>query len=256
MLLNGAISGLAGITPASGYVSMQSSVVIGFMLGVISYWSLYLLKHKLKIDDALDVSSVHGITGAVGAFAIGICADKRVNDSGANGAIYGRPVLILIQLLAIVVVGIYSALCTIGLTIFVRRYMIANHDEQAQGLDQSEFVEVCYQFDEEDIHEIQLEAKRRHDIEEENNKLKRLMIEAGLAHNEMVLRSPHHQNHQHHQHHHHNLIHSLFHLNQSQDNNKSVIHSNSSASLLQNEDIEMVESPVSENLSAKYGGLF
>lgn len=55
-LLNGSIAGLAGITPASGYITVHSALVIGLLLGAFSYLGIYVLKHKLKIDDALDVS--------------------------------------------------------------------------------------------------------------------------------------------------------------------------------------------------------
>ena len=76
-MLNGVIVGLAGITPASGYIDPQYAVIIGAILGFASYFSIFLFKHKLRLDDALvksrdemrmfvDVSSVHGITGIVG----------------------------------------------------------------------------------------------------------------------------------------------------------------------------------------------
>lgn len=59
--INGAIAGLAGITPASGYVSVEHAFAIGLAIGIASYMGVLFLKENLKIDDALDVSSVHGI---------------------------------------------------------------------------------------------------------------------------------------------------------------------------------------------------
>jgi Amt family ammonium transporter len=56
-LINGVIAGLAGITPASGYISSQATLLVGLILGLASYFSVILVKHKLRIDDALDVSS-------------------------------------------------------------------------------------------------------------------------------------------------------------------------------------------------------
>lgn len=73
-ILNGAVAGLAGITPASGYVSTQSALCIGLLLGIVSYWGVEIIKFRLHVDDALDVSSVHGLTGIVGSLAIGVCA--------------------------------------------------------------------------------------------------------------------------------------------------------------------------------------
>jgi Amt family ammonium transporter len=140
--MNGALSGLAGITPASGYVSIQSAVVIGVVLGLVSFFSLYILKHKLKVDDALDVSSVHGMTGAVGAFSIGVAANKAINpDGGENGWIYGNPSLMGVQLLGILCAGIWSAFVTCCLTVFIRRYIKASDEKQIMGLDQAEIFE-------------------------------------------------------------------------------------------------------------------
>ena len=72
--INGAIAGLAGVTPASGYISVQNSLILGIVLGLVSYFAITLLKERLRIDDALDVSSVHGITGIVGTLAVGLIA--------------------------------------------------------------------------------------------------------------------------------------------------------------------------------------
>ena len=61
--LNGSIAGLAGVTPASGFIHSQSAAVLGIVLGFASYYGVKLIKGKFEVDDALDVSSVHGITG-------------------------------------------------------------------------------------------------------------------------------------------------------------------------------------------------
>ena len=58
--VSGAIAGMAGITPASGYINVPSAVVVAVLLGIVSYAATVLIKHKLRIDDALDVSCVHG----------------------------------------------------------------------------------------------------------------------------------------------------------------------------------------------------
>merc|ERR1711972_31345 len=71
-VLNGALAGLAGITPASGFVQPLYASLIGVLLGLISHFSIMLLKGKLKIDDALDVGSVHGATGVLGSLLIGV----------------------------------------------------------------------------------------------------------------------------------------------------------------------------------------
>jgi Amt family ammonium transporter len=82
--INGAIAGLAGITPASGYVSVEHAFLIGIAVGIASYLGVIFLKDRLKIDDALDVSSVHGIAGIIGSLAIGIFAASIINPMGPN----------------------------------------------------------------------------------------------------------------------------------------------------------------------------
>ena len=103
--INGAISGLAGVTPASGFISAQNSFLLGIVLGFASYYAILLLKEHLKIDDALDVSSVHGVTGIVGALAIGLIASTFINPAGPDGLLYGNPMQLAVQAFGVAVAG-------------------------------------------------------------------------------------------------------------------------------------------------------
>ncbi len=80
-MLNGTLVGLAGITPASGYIDTWAALVLGAILGVTAYGSLVLFKEVLHIDDALDVGSIHGVPGIIGSIAIG-CV--RVSPCGGS----------------------------------------------------------------------------------------------------------------------------------------------------------------------------
>jgi len=112
-VINGVIAGLAGITPASGYISSQSSIVIGIILGAASYGSAYFIKHKLRIDDALDVSSVHGLTGIIGSLSIGFVSEKSLNPTGgADGLFFGNPKLLGLQFLGVIVAILWAAFWT------------------------------------------------------------------------------------------------------------------------------------------------
>jgi Amt family ammonium transporter len=75
-MMNGAIAGLAGITPAAGYVSQGAALVLGFILGAAACVSASLIRSRLNVDDALDVSSVHGVTGILGSLYVGLCASN------------------------------------------------------------------------------------------------------------------------------------------------------------------------------------
>src|SRR6478672_6452779 len=85
----GAVAGLVAITPASGFVSASSAIVIGFGAGIACFFAVDLLKHRLGIDDALDVFAVHGVGGIWGALATGLFAEKAIN--GVNGLFFGNP---------------------------------------------------------------------------------------------------------------------------------------------------------------------
>lgn len=113
--INGAIAGLAGITPASGYVGVDSAFVIGIAVGVASYLGVLFFKEKLKIDDALDVSSVHGVAGIVGSLAIGLFASSLVNPSGPNGLLFGNPHQLLVQSIGVGIAGVMGFFGTLAI---------------------------------------------------------------------------------------------------------------------------------------------
>ena len=149
--INGAIAGLAGITPASGYVSVEHAFLIGIAVGIASYLGVIFLKDRLKIDDALDVSSVHGIAGIIGALAIGIFAASIINPMGPNGLLYGNPSQLLIQAIGVGVAGVmgffgtYAILKVIDVLIGIR---VSAKVEQ-EGLDIAEHAERAYSDEDE-----------------------------------------------------------------------------------------------------------
>lgn len=106
--ISGAIAGLAGVTAASGYISVQNSLILGLVVGLASFYAITLIKEKLKIDDALDVSSVHGITGIIGTLSIGLFASSLINPAGPNGLFYGNPNQIVLQSIGVIAVASFS----------------------------------------------------------------------------------------------------------------------------------------------------
>jgi Amt family ammonium transporter len=145
-VINGAVAGLAGVTPASGFISPQNSFILGIVLGLASYYAILLLKEHWKIDDALDVSSVHGITGIIGALAIGIIASTVINPAGPDGLLYGNPMQLAIQALGIAVAGALG----FGGTVVIMKIIDATiglkvrEDEEDIGLDVTQHAERAY----------------------------------------------------------------------------------------------------------------
>jgi Amt family ammonium transporter len=86
---SGAVAGLVAITPASGYVSPMSSIIIGIAASVFCYAAV-MFKNRRKWDDALDTWGVHGIGGLVGALLTGVFAEKRFTPI-ADGLAFGNP---------------------------------------------------------------------------------------------------------------------------------------------------------------------
>ena len=86
-VINGALSGLAGVTPASGFVTPSAGFVIGLLCGIGSYGGVHLFKELLRVDDALDVSSIHGVTGITGSLLLGLYSSTAVNSAGPEGSI-------------------------------------------------------------------------------------------------------------------------------------------------------------------------
>lgn len=152
--INGAIAGLAGVTPASGYISTQAAFVLGIILFISAQGSIWVLKHKLKIDDALDVSSVHGVPGLVGALYIGFCGSSQIN--GSDGILYGGGGRLLgVQLLACIVASAWSALFTFVILKLISRKYPLRVDEIAEslGLDRHQHEEPSTQHDHHHLHE-------------------------------------------------------------------------------------------------------
>lgn len=149
--INGAIAGLAGITPASGFVSVEHSFVIGIAIGIASYAGVVIFKEKLRIDDALDVSSVHGVAGIIGSLAIGIFASSMINPAGPDGLLFGNPEQLLIQAVG---VGVAGALGFGGTWIILKviKFLIGirvSPEVEENGLDITEHAEAAYSDEEE-----------------------------------------------------------------------------------------------------------
>ena len=104
----------AGITPASGFIDSQASLALGALIGLSTFGGVRLIKHGRGVDDALDVSSVHGVSGVVGSVMVGVLATKSADPTIArNGLAYGGGAdQLLAQLLGVGVAALYSAVLT------------------------------------------------------------------------------------------------------------------------------------------------
>lgn len=142
----GAVCGLVAITPASGYVTPLASILIGLVAGVISNLIANWRASRTKLDDSLDVFACHGVSGIWGALATGLFATVAINAAGVNGLLYGNPYQLLAQLIAVVVVAVYSFVGSFlilkGLSAVMQIRVSA--EEEKKGLDESMHGEEAY----------------------------------------------------------------------------------------------------------------
>jgi Amt family ammonium transporter len=155
--ISGAVVGLVAITPASGFVTPMSALIIGFVAGVICFFAVTELKKALGYDDSLDAFGVHGVGGFSGAILTGVFANSAVNtvfkdaNGGAlpSGLIEGNPKQVLNQLIAsliaiaLAVVGSFIILKVVDLIVGVR----VSGEDEVTGLDLSQHGEEGYNFD-------------------------------------------------------------------------------------------------------------
>ena len=114
-MLIGMIAGLATITPAAGFVSPQSAMIIGVAAGGVCYFAVVLRK-KYELDDALDVWGVHGVGGALGIVMLGVLASTKVNPDGTDGLlISGSMDFFMTQVSALVLACIWAFAFTYGM---------------------------------------------------------------------------------------------------------------------------------------------
>ena len=143
----GAVAGLVAITPASGYVDVSASILIGLGAGSICYAAIQITK-RLRVDDALDVFGVHGVGGAWGALATGLFATVAVNSAAKDGLVYGNPQQLAIQAVAVVASITYSAVMTFAILKVINLFVglrVGEHEE-VLGLDASQHREAAYQI--------------------------------------------------------------------------------------------------------------
>ena len=143
----GLVIGLVAITPGAGFVPVWASFIIGVLVSPICYFTVILLKQKLKIDDALDAFGCHGIGGIWGGIATGLFGKSSINSVAKwDGLVFGDYRLFLAQVLSIVItiaVAIVGTLICIGI---VRIFTPLRVDpkEELVGLDASQHGENAY----------------------------------------------------------------------------------------------------------------
>lgn len=141
----GAVCGLVAITPASGFVTPASAIIIGLAAGIISNL-VSTWRKRTRLDDTLDVFACHGVSGIWGSIATGLFATTAVNDKGGNGLFYGNPSQFLIQIEAVLAVIAFAFTVSFVLLKIINVFskLRVTPGEEEQGLDLSQCGEEAY----------------------------------------------------------------------------------------------------------------
>ena len=144
-LMTGAVAGLATITPAAGFVSLPSAVMIGITSGAVCYLAVSL-KNRMGWDDALDVWGVHGVGGCLGTILLGVFASTAMNAAGKDGLMSGGSEFFMHQVVAVVGACVYAFVFTylmLAAINLITKVKVAEVDED-KGLDESVHGEKAY----------------------------------------------------------------------------------------------------------------
>jgi Amt family ammonium transporter len=140
--ISGSVAGLVAITPASGFVSPMSALVIGLVAGAVCYVMVARVKKAFGYDDSLDAFGVHGAGGTVGALLTGIFATRSINaifNDNPVGLVDGNAMQVVNQLVGVVIAwvlalaGTFLILKVVDAVVGLR----VSEENEIQGLDLS-----------------------------------------------------------------------------------------------------------------------
>ncbi|PIE42973.1 MAG: ammonia channel protein [Gammaproteobacteria bacterium] len=147
--VTGMVAGLGTITPASGFVGPGGALLIGICAGAVCFFATQLIKRKLKIDDSLDVFSVHGVGGVLGTILVAIFASTELGVFSGYGfadgieSIWGQ---LQVQLIGVVVTILYTAVVSFAILKAVQLFtpLRVNEEDEVEGLDVTDHEETGY----------------------------------------------------------------------------------------------------------------
>jgi Amt family ammonium transporter len=150
--ITGAVAGLVAITPASGFVTPMAALIIGFVAGLVCYWSVVIVKKKFGYDDSLDAFGVHGVGGTLGAILTGVFANRAVQDmfdGGPVGLLDGNTQQFINNTAGALITWILAAVATLIILVIVDKTigLRLSESEELTGLDLSQHGEEAYNLE-------------------------------------------------------------------------------------------------------------
>ncbi|MCM3115960.1 ammonium transporter [Neobacillus sp. MER 74] len=141
MMLNGALAGLVAITASCAFVDTWAAVLIGFIAGILVFYSIRFFENR-GIDDPIAALSVHGTAGVWGTLSTGFFATKELATVGKPGLFYGGGLHQLgIQALGVFTCAAFAFIVSYILLALMKKFMNGlrvTEEEEIIGLDMSE----------------------------------------------------------------------------------------------------------------------
>jgi Amt family ammonium transporter len=143
--VTGVVAGLATVTPASGFISPLGGCILGVAGAIVCFFAVDFVKHKMKIDDTLDVFAVHGLGGILGTVLVAFLAHPALNGAGF-GDNPDAMTQLKVQLMGVGATVVWSGVVTAILVAGIRAMvgLRASPDEVEEGLDLTSHGERSY----------------------------------------------------------------------------------------------------------------
>ena len=143
--ISGAVAGLVGITPAAGLVGPAGALIIGMVTGLGCLWGVNGLKRALGADDTLDVFSIHGVGGIIGALLTGLFNAKPLGGPGLE-TLSEVPYQVWLQLEGVLITLAWSAVVAWFAYLIAGRLcgLRVSTDVEREGVDISTHGETAY----------------------------------------------------------------------------------------------------------------
>jgi Amt family ammonium transporter len=144
-MVTGVVAGLATVTPASGFVGPLGGVVLGAAGSLVCYQAVELVRHRLKVDDSLDVFAVHGVGGILGTLLVAVLASPHLGGAGYAPGV-GMAEQALTQAIGVGAVVAWSAGAALILAFVVQKTvgLRARDEHIEEGLDMAAHGERAY----------------------------------------------------------------------------------------------------------------
>ncbi|MGE3577682.1 MAG: ammonium transporter, partial [Vicinamibacterales bacterium] len=147
MSINGCLAGLVAITAPCAFVTVNASLIIGLLAGILVVLAVKV-SDKLKLDDPVGAIQVHLVNGVFGTLCVGLFAVDKITGAATGNGLFngGGTTLLMAQLTGIAAVGVYTMIAS-----FIFWYVIkalfglrVSAKEEEEGLDIGEHGQVAY----------------------------------------------------------------------------------------------------------------